>query len=411
MKDFDVDVAIIGSGPAGIAAATALLHAGIKDVVVYERESEIGGVPRYTHHPSFGLLVFKRPITGPSFIRKLLRLCPEVRFETNTTITAIRPGGELEIATPAGLHTVRARHIIMATGAREAPRHARLVSGLRPQGIITTGALQRFIYLAHMRPFERPIIVGTELVSFSALWTLHHAGIKPVAMIEEHKRITAYLPAVLLAWMMGVPVRYNTRISDIADIETLKQIIVDGSGGKSTTIACDGLIFSGCFVGENTIASASHLKLGPKNRIPLVDQNWVTSDANVSAIGNATHPADMGDLCYLEGLKAGVHVARLLAEKSTPADTFVRIGHGDGIKMTTPSILRPKPSGIFRFDLSFHVITAFRGTVRVSQGDQVLYEKTHHCLPARRITLRNLRLKTGAANSDLPIDVTLLKQK
>jgi len=414
MTGFDHDVAIVGSGPAGIAAATALSRAGIRDIVVYEREGEIGGVPRHTHHPSFGLLVFKRPLTGPGFIRALVRRCPAVRFETNAAITAIRAGGALDIATPDGLRTIRARHIILATGARETPRHARLVSGLRPQGVTTTGAVQQFVYLENMRPFRRPIIVGTELVSFSALWTLRHAGLKPVAMIEANARITAYAPAVLFARFMGVPIRYNTKITDIAGIETLEHISVERPGSGPEKLACDGLIFSGCFVGENTVAGASHLRLGAENRIPLVDQNRVTSDPVVSAIGNAIHPADMGDQCYLEGLKAGAHVAAILgtprAVKSAPPAVLVNIRHGDAVKMTTPSFLRTRVTGDTVFDLAFHTTSEFRGIVRVSHGNDVLYEKSRHYLPARRITLRRLRLKNAAGDAAQPIDVALIEK-
>ncbi len=403
MSNYDIDVAIVGSGPSGIAAATALSTAGVKDIVVYERETEIGGVPRHTHHPSFGLRVFKRPMSGPKFIAALVRRCPDVRFETGTTITALRPGGELELASASGLRTIRARHIILATGARESPRHGRLVPGLRPQGVITTGALQQYIYSAQLRPFERPVIVGTELVSFSALWTLRHAGIKPVAMIETGPRISAYRPATLFAKAMGVPIHYNTEISDISGIETLTQITTHTRGNKTATIPCDGLIFSGCFTGENTIAAASHLSLNASNRIPQVDQNWITSDPCVSAIGNAIHPADMGDQCYLEGRKAGAYVAGLLAGNTTLDKAFAEIRHGDGIKMTTPSILRSDNFGEPHFDLSFHITIPFRGMVRISQGGQVINEKSINCLPMRRITLRNNRFATG-----YPIDVSLI---
>jgi len=408
MSGFDHDVVIVGSGPSGIAAATALWRAGIKDIVIYEREDQIGGIPRHTHHPSFGLLVFKRPMTGPKFIRALVRRCPDVRFETNTTVTALGLGGELEIATVSGTRTIRARHIILATGAREAPRHARLVPGLRPQGIMTTGALQQFIYSSKLRPFERPVIVGTELVSFSALWTLRHAGIKPAAMIEENSRITAYRPAALFARLLGVPIHDNAKITNIDEIETLKQITIDTASRESMIIPCDGLIFSGSFVGENSIAAASHLTLNPRSRIPQVDQNWITSDPAVSAIGNAIHPADMGDQCYLEGLKTGAYVAKLLAGKLAPAAEFMRIQHNAGIKMTTPSIVRLEKTGETRFDLAFHVTDAFNGTVRVSQGKDVLYHKTRHCLPTRRIMLKNIRLQSCTADKDQPVSVLLM---
>ncbi len=407
MSDFDHDVVIVGSGPSGLAAATALTRARIKDVVIYEREATIGGIPRHTHHPSFGLRVFKRPLTGPQFIRAMIRRCPDIRIENSTSVTAIQPGGKLDIATPSGMRITRARHIILATGARETPRHARLITGLRPMGVTTTGALQQLIYGSGLRPFERPVIVGTELTSFSALWTLRHAGIKPVAMIESNSRITAYAGATLLARMLGVPIYYNATITDISGSELLKQVSIFRPAAASKTIQCDGVIFSGCFVGENSVANASHLELTPDNRIPQVDQNWISSDPTVSVVGNCTHPADMGDQCYQEGLQAGEFVARLLTGKTRPAQTYVKIQHGVGIKMTTPSIVRVDNSAETRFDLYLHVSQAFSGTIQVRRGEQTLLQKTGRYQPAHRIKLRNIRLPTGSNGTEMPVEVLL----
>lgn len=406
MSNFDHDVAIIGSGPSGIAAATALSAAGAEYIVVYERETEIGGIPRHTHHPSFGLLVFKRPMSGPKFISALLRRCPNVRFETNTAITAIRSDGALEIATPTGIRTVRARHTILATGARETPRHARLVSGLRPNGITTTGALQQFVYSSKSRPFSRPVVVGTELVSFSALWTLRHAGIKAAAMIEENPRITAYRPAAMFARILGIPIQYCATISDIGGISDLNQITVDSQKFGRQTITCDGVIFSGRFVGENAIAQASHLRINATTRIPQMDQNWVSSDPAISIIGNASHPADAGDQCYLEGLKAGKYVAGLLAGNTRPAASYVAIVHDPAIKMTTPNIVRQN-GGDICFDISMHVIKPYTGPVRVTCSDQVLYQKTHRCLPARRITLKKICLAANHINPGVEVKISM----
>ncbi|MEE9427086.1 MAG: FAD-dependent oxidoreductase [Paracoccaceae bacterium] len=406
MNSFDHDVAIIGSGPAGIAAATALSKAGIKDVVVYEREAEVGGIPRHTHHPSFGLLVFKRPMSGPSFVRAIRKRCRGVRFETKTTITAIRAGGELDIATPTGIRTLRARHIILATGARETPRHARLISGLRPTGITTTGALQQFIYGTKAKPFKRPVIVGTELVSFSALWTLRTAEIKAVAMIEQNSRITAYRPASLFARILGVPIYYGATISDISDIKKLKEITIETANTGRQKIACDGVIFSGMFTGENTIARTSHLALNPATQLPQVDQYWISSDPVVSVIGNATHPADMGDQCYQEGLKAGKNVAVRLAGGIEAVCPILKINHDNNIKMTTPNIVRLNGSDT-PFDICLHVNKPFTGPVCVSSEGRILFQKNLRCMPARRVKLKNVRLGSCKTDVNQTLNISL----
>lgn len=406
MNRYDYDVVIIGSGPSGIAAATGLIRAGITNIVVFEREAEVGGIPRHTHHPSFGMLVFKRPTTGPAFIEKIRKRCPDLRFETRTTVAAIRPGGEMEIISPSGSRIVRARHIILATGARETPRHGRLVTGLRPQGVMTTGALQQFVYTGKMKPFTRAVIVGTELASFSALWTLRHAGIKPVAMIEENRRITAYRPATIFARLMRVPIHYRSKITDIAGVDRLSQVEIEDATGNRRKIACDGVIFSGRFTGDNNLARASHLTLNPDTGIPLIDQNWQSSDPDISVIGNTAHPADMGDQCYLEGLTAGKAVANTL-NGNAPSGAGVPVKHGPDIKMTTPNMLRPNGDGTVTFDINLHVTREYTGPITVEYRDETLYQKSRHCLPARRITLKNIRLQCVPGDRQQPIQVIL----
>jgi thioredoxin reductase len=404
MSNFDYNVAIIGSGPSGIAAATALERAGVENIVVFDRESDIGGIPRHTHHPSFGLLVFKRPMSGPKFIKALVKRCPNVRFETNTTLTAIRPDGEFDIATPTGIRNVRARHIILATGARETPRHPRLVSGLRPKGVITTGALQQFIYTSKTRPFKRPVIIGTELVSFSAMWTLRHMGIKPVAMLERNQRITAYRPAALFARVLGVPIHLDTSLTDIGGQGRVERVTVQSSKAGTQEISCDGVIFTGDFTGENTIARASHLALSADTQLPLVDQNWLSSDPKISIIGNTTHPADMGDQCYIEGLQVGQYVAKLLEGSAVVSDSYQTITHSENIKMTTPNMVRMPTTGI---NVSLHVTGPYSGKVRVHVDGDSIYATTKRCMPARRITLKNVQIppKQNGVKSEINISL------
>jgi len=407
MSGYDYDVAIIGAGPSGIAAATGLVRAGITNIVVLEREAEVGGIPRHTHHPSFGLLVFKRPVSGPAYIKKLRQRCPDVRFKTSTTVTAIHKRGVLELATLQGAQTIRARHIVLATGARETPRHPRLVSGLRPQGVMTTGALQQFVYAQGLKPFKRVVIVGTELVSFSALWTLRHAGIKPVAMIEARDRITAYRPATLLARLLGVPIHYNSQVVDIAGNQTLAGVDVEDTKGNRQSLACDGVIFSGNFTGDNTLGRASHLALNPDTQIPLMDQNWQTSDSGISVIGNTTHPADMGDQCYIEGLIAGQKIADHLQATSMPDLKTIPIRHDAGIKMTTPSMVRVTAGKTASFTLNLHVTNAYSGPVTVTYDGKTLYQKSHKCLPARRISLKHITIKPAPLPDGTALTVTL----
>ena len=202
------DVAIVGGGPAGLGAALELSKLGLRRVVVLERFGEAGGIPRHCGYPPFGMREFKRVLSGPAYARRLVQAAEDagVEIRTDTTVTAIRPGGVLELATTAGAQTLTARRVLIATGNRERTRAQLLAPGVRPVGVMNTGALQSMVYLEGKRPFSRPVIVGSEIVALSALLTCRRHGIKPVAMVETRDRPQTRRIDMMLARLMGVPV-------------------------------------------------------------------------------------------------------------------------------------------------------------------------------------------------------------
>src|SRR5262249_13636195 len=148
----------------------------------------------------------------------------------------IEPGGRVHVTDPEnGAHVVIGRCVLLATGIRETPRSARLVSGTRPWGVMTTGALQQFAYLANTKPFARAVIVGTELVSFSALLTARHAGIEIVAMLEEGERITARKPGDWIArHVFDVPVLTRAKLTAIRGADRVESVEVERQGRRET---------------------------------------------------------------------------------------------------------------------------------------------------------------------------------
>lgn len=387
-------VIIIGAGPSGIGVATALHEKGIDDIIILDREKTAGGVPRHCQHPTFGIQTYHRLMKGSTYVKKILSKIPNVEIATQVDVCKIKPHGEIDCITPGGLKTITANYVVLATGVRETPRHPRLITGLRPAGIMTTGALQQFVYLKKLLPCKKPIIVGTELVSFSALWTLKQQQVKAVAMIEENNRTTAYRVSPLFAKIMGTPIYYKTHISDIEGLDRVEGITIKDEYGNTQHIECDSVIFTGQFTGEYTLIRDSHLAYNPRTGCPITNSFSQCSDPSYFSVGNMMHPADMGDQCYQEGLKIGCNILG-----TSQTEMNIPISFDNSIAIGYPTALSPN----YPTTINIRVKHQIQGIITVSQGNHILLSKKKKMLPARRILLKNIIPK----NKRLPIKITI----
>lgn len=382
------DAIIVGGGPAGLSAARVLREAGVDDVVVLEREAEAGGVPRHCHHPGFGFSQFHWPYSGPAYARRLRRDANGVDLRTGASVVALGSGGELSVATADGLETMTGRTILLATGVRETPRAARLVSGERPAwGVLTTGALQQLLHLAHIQPCRRPVIVGSEWVSFSALPTLRRAGIKPIAMIEEGNRITAPRPADTVARLaFGVPVLTRTRLLGIQGREIVEAVEIERDGRREH-IACDAVVMTGSFMPEAALLRTSHLELDPGSGGPVIDQHWRCSDPTYFAAGNLLRPVETSGVVGREGEAAGRAMAATLAGRLAATARRVPIKASPPLRYITPQVIAvpgDRPNGL---QLRARVTCPARGTLRLLRNGEELWRREVSVLPERRVQL------------------------
>lgn len=386
-----VDVAIIGAGPAGLAAAIHLRKRGVNKVVVFDREADGGGIPRHCGHPPFGLLEFKRLLTGPQYARRLVQQAQKqgVNILLRHSVTQLLPGGELRLTTPDGLLTVSATRVLLATGIRETPRSARLVSGERPQGVMTTGAFQSLFYLKGLVPFRRPLIVGSELVSFSAILTAAKGKVQPVAMIESGSRITARHPLGCLPFIKRIPLHLNTRLESIQGSSGVERVVIQHQdSGVSTTLACDGVLFTGKFIPEATLIRNSHLSLDPNSQGPEIDQTGRCSDPAYFAAGNLLRAVETAGWSYREGRAVGGWIADDLQGKfaAKPQADTLSIHCQSPIKLVVPQRILPgEPLGFSTLQLRLQ--RAVNGTLIVAAGQQVLHRKRISALPERRLAL------------------------
>ncbi|MEU7869985.1 FAD/NAD(P)-binding oxidoreductase [Dactylosporangium sp. NPDC049140] len=291
-----VRVAIVGGGPAGLGAAAALAGRVGGPVLVLERESAPGGVPRHSAHSGYGIRDLHRVLSGPSYAERLAAraVAAGAVVETEAMVTGWAGDRALEVTSPRGRRTVTADAVVLATGARERPRPARMVPGDRPAGMYTTGQLQQLVHLHHRPVGHRAVVVGAELVSWSAVLTLRAAGCRTVLLTTERPRPELRLPLR--------PVRTRTRVAAIHGHGRVSTVeLEDLRTGRRELVECDTVVLTGDWIPDHELARLAGLELDPATRGPRVDTALRTSRPGVFAAGNLLHPVDTADVAALDG--------------------------------------------------------------------------------------------------------------
>ncbi|MEV5145333.1 FAD-dependent oxidoreductase [Streptomyces sp. NPDC052727] len=382
-----VDVLVVGAGPAGLAAAARLAAAGAGRVEVLERETQPGGVPRTCAHGGFG--TWTHPLTGPGYARLLTQAAERAGATVRTGVTALDwayTGPVLTAVGPEGPETVAARAVVLATGARERPRSARLVPGTRPAGVYTTGELQRAVHLFGQHIGTRAVVVGATDVSYAAAGTVRAAGAEVVALVTEHPRAqTGRARARAARLRHGVPLLTGTTVTELLGHGRLSGVRVRHRDGRTTVLPCDTVVFTGDFVPDHELARRGGLTLDPGTRGPAVPGSLHTSRPGVFAAGNVLHAVEPAGTAAREGARAAGAVLDFLAGAPWPAP---------GVPLTVEPPLRwiapnrvtpavPPAPHVLRTGVLLH-----RPVLYVRQDGRLLHhERLGTALPDRTLTL------------------------
>lgn len=382
------EVVIVGAGPAGLAAAAELARSGVGPVLVLDRESDAGGIPRHCAHSPYGMREFHRLMRGPAYAARLVRDAREAGAQvlTGVTVTSLHSGPRLSVTSDAGMGEIAASQVLLATGARETSRASRLIGGTKPGGVISTGALQGLVHLDGLRPFRRPVVLGTELVAFSALLTCRQAGIRPVAMIEPGPRPLARWPAPLLPRLLGVPLLSRTEIIAILGRDQVEAVLLRSPKGERRLDA-DGVVVTGLFRPESALLPDSHLATDLGTGGPEVDEYGRCSDPSFFAAGNLLRPVETAGQCWSEGRAVAAAMIRARAGE-LPKGPGRSIGaEGDALAWIMPQRLSGDGRSAALPMLQLRMRRAARGRLFLTAGGQEVAGRSAAFLPERRLSL------------------------
>lgn len=340
-----VDALVVGGGPAGLAAALALRAGGAQSVVVVEREVEAGGVPRHCEHIGFGVRDLRRFLTGPQYARRWVDKAADAGVDiwTRTMVTGWAGERHAELTGPLGRREIVARTVVLATGARERPRSARLIPGTRPAGVFTTGQLQQWVYHEKMPVGQRALIVGAEHVSYSAVLTLRHARVRPVALVTDLKQSQTVRPFDFFVHAgLRVPLMTHTSLGAILGRERVEGVVLYEANGTAREMAVDTIVFTGDWIPDYELARLANLEMNVGTNGPGVDADGRTSLDGIFAVGNLVHPVETADVASTRASLVGAAAAAWLRssdDQSLFGDS-VRFISTEPLKWISPNLVR-----------------------------------------------------------------------
>jgi len=405
------DVAVVGAGPAGLAAAEAARAAGAGRVVVVERDVRPGGILQQCIHPGFGLSMFGEELTGPEYAARYVERANAAGVELLTGTTALElRGGELVCAAPGGILHVRFGALVLAMGCRERTRANLVIPGARPSGIYTAGTAQRLINLYGDKVGKEVVILGSGDIGMimARRLTMEGARVKAVVELLPFLAGLARNKAQCLD-DFGIPLLLSHTVVDIDGVDRLSSVTVAPVDdkrrpipGKEEKIACDTLLLSVGLIPENELSRTGGIELSPVTRGPVVNQYKQTSNPAVFACGNVLHVNDLVDHVSRESAEAGRNAA-LFAAGKLPAAPAVPTVAGPGVRYVCPQNV--VADGGADVTLFFRTALPGRRTVlRCTSGGKELARKT--CVRTSPGTMESLTIPKDAVSSlDGPVEV------
>lgn len=394
----NVDLVIIGGGPAGLAAAVAARKAGVENLLILERDSELGGILNQCIHNGFGLHTFKEELTGPEYAARFIAQAEELQipYKLNTMVLDLAADKTVTAMNKTdGLFQLHPKAVILAMGCRERPRGALNIPGYRPAGIYTAGTAQRLVNMEGYLPGRKVVILGSGDIGLimARRMTLEGAQVQVVAELMPY---SGGLKRNIVQCLddFGIPLKLSHTVVDIQGKERVEGItlarVENGKPvpGTEEHYDCDTLLLSCGLLPENELSRAAGVALSPITSGPLVNESLETSIPGVFAAGNVLHVHDLVDYVSEEAGAAGAQAAAYLqnGEQDAPA---IPVHCENGVRYTVPATVRPACAGD-TVTIRFRVSGVFKNKkIAVYLGDTCIFSRKRPVLaPGEMETVR-----------------------
>ena len=312
---------VIGGGCGGLAAATKLKQEGLSDVVLIERDIELGGVLNQCIHNGFGLTTFKEQLSGPAFAERYEReaVASGVEIKLGAMVTHMSKDRVIEyVSKEEGYQKLKADIIILAVGCYERSRGALGIPGERPAGVYTAGQAQRYLNIDGYMVGKKVFILGSGDIGLIMARRMSLEGAE-VLGVAELMPYSNGLPRNMKQCLddFGIPLYLSHTVTNIYGRDRLERIELTKVDDKRQPIKgsemyfdVDTLLLSVGLIPENTLAEEAGIEMDPSIRGPIVDENYMTSVPGIFACGNGLHVHDLADFVTKQAGEAAVGAAR-----------------------------------------------------------------------------------------------------